>query len=91
MPTESPISLGFQSKTESTYKKHQLAVKSYKTQLNVLVSIVLCQSFNTDNERNERAQALKLNRISKEDQKLSLNSVILKSRSPLHVPDDLLL
>jgi hypothetical protein len=40
----------------------------------------------TNNERKQRAQDRKHNQIPKEDQNLSLNSEILKSRSPLQVP-----
>jgi hypothetical protein len=45
--------------------------------------VVLSWRFNTNNEGNERAQAIKLTRMPMEDQKLFLNSEILKSRSPL--------
>jgi hypothetical protein len=45
----------------------------------------------TNNEREQRAHEGKQNQIPKEDQNLSLNSEILKSRSSLQVSVGLLL
>jgi hypothetical protein len=45
----------------------------------------------TNNESKQKIQDHKLNRIPKEDQKLSLNGEILKGRSTLQVPIGLLL
>jgi hypothetical protein len=56
-----------------------------------MTSVVQAKAIHMNNEGKQKAQNHKHNWIPKEDQKLSLNSVILKSPSPLQVSVDLIL